>query len=48
LMGLLLPFLAPDTPVRFFGPEFDRSRLSNFNTDVFPRDELELPALWKE
>jgi spermidine synthase len=48
LPGLLAPFLAPETPVRIFGPEFDRSRLTDLNTDVFPRDELGLPALWQE
>jgi predicted membrane-bound spermidine synthase len=47
LPGLLLPFLAPETPVRAFSPEFDRSRLMDLNTDVFPRDELSLPALWQ-
>jgi hypothetical protein len=48
LPGLLAPFLDPRTPVRVFGPEFDRSPLTDFNTDLFPRDELSLPALWEQ
>lgn len=48
LPGLILPFLAPETPVRIFGPEFDRGGLADLNTDVFPRDELALPALWMQ
>ncbi len=48
LAGLLAPFLAAGTPVRVFGPDFDRSTLTDFNTDIFPRDELSLPALWEQ
>lgn len=48
LPGLLAPFLAPDTTVLSFGPEFDRSGITDLNTDVFPRDEFSLPALWSE
>jgi spermidine synthase len=46
LPWLLLPFLEPDVPVSLYGPEFDRSTLTDLNTDVFPKDELSLPALW--
>jgi hypothetical protein len=31
-----------------FGPEHDRSRIQDINTDVFPKDEFSLPALWGE
>jgi len=48
LPGLLEPFLDPRTPVRRYTPEYDRSTLTDINTDLFPRDELELPALWQE
>jgi hypothetical protein len=27
-----------------YGPDFDRSTLTDFNTDLFPRDELDRPA----
>jgi hypothetical protein len=30
----------------FFGPEYDRSRIQDINTDVFPKDEFSLPTLW--
>ena len=43
---LLGPFLDPSTPARLYGPDFDRTALKDINTDLFPRDELELPALW--
>lgn len=46
LLGLLLPVLSSEAPVAFYGPEFDRGKLKALNTDLFPRDELELPALW--
>lgn len=45
---LLGTFLAPGTVVRTYDPEFDRSTLTDINTDLFPRDELALPALWKK
>jgi hypothetical protein len=48
LPGLLAPFMAAETPVQHFGPGFDRAGITDFNTDVFPRDELSLPALWEE
>lgn len=44
LPGLLAPFLAPEVPVRVFGPADDRAKLKELNTDVFPRDEFSLPA----
>lgn len=44
--GLVGPFLDPGTPVRILGPDFDRATLTDINTDLFPRDELELPAMW--
>ena len=28
-----------------FGPDHDRSRLTDINTDLFPKDEYHLPAL---
>ncbi len=36
---LLQPYLAEPT---WFGPEFDRRTLTDFNTDLFPRDEYDL------
>lgn len=48
LPALLAPFLDPQTPVQMFTPEFDRSPLTDINTDLFPRDELQLPALWSD
>ncbi|MEQ1750119.1 MAG: fused MFS/spermidine synthase [Prosthecobacter sp.] len=44
IRALLAPIL--DAGVTAFGPEYDRSRLIDTNTDVFPKDELSLPALW--
>ena len=44
LSSLLASFLAPETPVRVFGPADDRTLLKDLNTDVFPRDEFSLPA----
>jgi hypothetical protein len=46
VLGLLLPVLSPEVPVTFYGPSFDRGELKALNTDLFPRDELELSALW--
>ena len=48
LGALMEPFLDPGIPVRRYTPEFDRTTLTDINTDLFPRDELELPALWSE
>jgi predicted membrane-bound spermidine synthase len=46
LPRLLAPYLDPQTPRLVLGPEFDRASLPVPNTDLFPRDELALPALW--
>jgi spermidine synthase len=44
--ALLGPFLGTDARRIVIGPEHDRSGLRDVNTDVFPRDEFALPALW--
>jgi len=44
LPSLLAPFLAPEVPIRVFGPADDRAMIKQLNTDVFPRDEFTLPA----
>jgi spermidine synthase len=44
---LLRPFLGPDAPHAWIGPEHDRSAIRDVNTDVFPRDEFMLPSLWR-
>jgi predicted membrane-bound spermidine synthase len=46
LPRMLAPYLDPQTPRIVIGPESDRASLSVPNTDLFPRDELALPALW--
>lgn len=40
IRALLAPFL--DQTPRVFGPAYDRSRLQDINTDLFPRDEFNL------
>jgi spermidine synthase len=44
---LLAPFLGGKARRVWIGPEFDRSTLRDVNTDVFPKDEFALPALWR-
>jgi hypothetical protein len=46
LPRLLAPYLDPQTPRIVLGPDFDRASLPAPNTDLFPRDELAIPALW--
>lgn len=43
---LLAPFTRLDFKSRLIGTGFDRSSLGEVNTDLFPRDEFHLPALW--
>jgi hypothetical protein len=33
---------ARTTVQQVYGPDFDRSTLTDFNTDLFPRDEFDL------
>ena len=47
LFGLLEPFLSITTPIQKVDPSFDRATLRDINTDVFPKDEVSLPALWE-
>ncbi|MBM3890624.1 MAG: spermidine synthase [Verrucomicrobia bacterium] len=44
---LLQPYLGPDARPLLIGPDFNRATLTDINTDVFPKDEFSLPALWK-
>jgi MFS family permease len=46
LHALLGPVIGKEAQVQSLGPEFDRSKLGVSNTDLFPRDEWLLPALW--
>jgi hypothetical protein len=39
IVALITPYLA--APVAY-GPDFDRSALTDVNTDLFPRDEFDL------
>ncbi len=48
LRALLEPCLGKDARMVAFDPQTDRVSLTDFNTDVFPKDELCLPALWGE
>lgn len=45
---LLAPYTKVDYRTRLIGPGFDRSKLSDINTDLFPRDEFQLPALFAD
>lgn len=47
LFGLLDPFLSITTLIQKLDPSFDRTTLIDINTDVFPKDEVSLPALWE-
>jgi len=44
---LLQPYLNPEARPVLIGPEFNRSALTDINTDLFPKDEFSLPSLWK-
>lgn len=46
LHALLGPVIGKEAQVQSLGPEFDRSKLGVSNTDLFPRDEWLLHALW--
>jgi hypothetical protein len=46
LIPLLDAVLGPKAQIQQFSADFDRSRLHNWNTDLFPVDELGLPAIW--
>ena len=46
LRALLASCIGPQAQVIRIGPETDRSTFSDINTDVFPKDEVTLPALW--
>jgi spermidine synthase len=48
LLRLMQPYLGPKARLALLGPDFDRSNLRDINTDVFPKDEFALPALWQE
>ncbi|MCA1963343.1 MAG: hypothetical protein LDL31_05300 [Prosthecobacter sp.] len=43
---LLTPFTQVNFKSRLIGPDHDRTTLGEVNTDLFPRDEFHLPALW--
>jgi spermidine synthase len=45
---LLATYTQLDYRTHLIGPEFDRSKLGEINTDLFPRDEFHLPALFAE
>jgi spermidine synthase len=45
---LLASFAKADFHSHLITPETDRSQFMEINTDLFPRDEFHLPALWKE
>jgi len=42
---ILAPFTQLDFQQHLIGPDYDRSKLGEINTDLFPRDEFHLPAL---
>jgi predicted membrane-bound spermidine synthase len=44
----LAAYTQVDYPAHLIGPKFDRSKLGEINTDLFPRDEFHLPALFAE
>jgi spermidine synthase len=48
VLKVLYPYLGPGARAWLLDPNFNRSQLTNFNTDVFPKDEFELRALWGE
>lgn len=43
---LLVPYFGKGAQIAWLGNDHDRSKLVDINTDVFPKDEFELPALW--
>jgi len=45
---LLAPFTKLDFSKHLIGPQTDRSQLTDINTDLHPRDEFELSALWPQ
>ncbi|MBL9131093.1 MAG: fused MFS/spermidine synthase [Verrucomicrobiaceae bacterium] len=45
IRALLEPYLRETTPVLRFDTSFDRAALRDINTDLFPKDEFDLPAL---
>lgn len=47
LLELLEPYFDPEARFVVLDPGFDRSTLTDINTDLFPKDEFALPALWK-
>jgi predicted membrane-bound spermidine synthase len=46
LIPLLDAVLGPKAQIQQFSADFDRSRFHTWNTDLFPIDELGLPAIW--
>jgi spermidine synthase len=48
IQQLLAPYTKIDFRAHLIGPETDRSDLTDINTDLFPRDEFHLPALWSD
>ncbi len=45
---LLATYTQVDYGTHLIGPKFDRSKLGKINTDLFPRDEFHLPALFAD
>ncbi len=45
---LLAPYTQVDYRAHLISPGFDRSQLGEINTDLFPRDEFHLPALFTD
>jgi spermidine synthase len=42
----LLPVIGEGAQIGQVGPEYDRTQLTNINTDHLPKDEMSIPALW--
>ncbi|MBL9113661.1 MAG: hypothetical protein JNJ83_01545 [Verrucomicrobiaceae bacterium] len=43
---ILMPVISQGAQIGLIGPDFDRSGIDDINTDMLPRDELAIPALW--
>lgn len=48
IQELLAPYLQVDFSKHLIGPQADRGALTDINTDLHPRDEFHLPALWEK
>lgn len=43
----MAPYVKDNMPIGLIGPDFDRSNMTDINTDLFPRDEFSLSSLWQ-